>query len=325
MPEFFEDSLLREIAQLPPRYRDYAYASLARASGRLGYGYRDLASRVRSTYLRSYVLAEMPLYDPPSLDTTVKEVLEALPSLKYAGRVYVLARLAETLCALGRKDYKHYLFVAENYSTPVGYSGKARLAIAFSRCRMVARAEGIADSYSGSRRASLYVELALARPEDYRLFTRTAGFIRGLRDGKKKVVLFSRLAGHPLYGKATTPCVKDLAMKIPLGEALEDLYLSLLVARNLAEAGYSGAVRQGFEVMFPSLPPIDVLPLDFAELILEVLYHYRGLQTALKVAEGSALAPLYYAHLLDYVSMLSSEKTGYTAKGSASNSENAGI
>ncbi len=308
MLELFEDSMLEEMARLPPRYRDYAYASLARASGRLGYGYRNLVSRVKSAYLRSYVLAEMPLYDPPSLNTSVKEILEALPGLGYTGRVYVLSRLAETLYALGQKDYVHYLSLAENYAPPVGYSGKARLAIALSRCGITARAESIANGYSGSRRASLYVELALARPGDPTLFTRAAELVRRMGDGKKKAVLFSRLAEHPLYNEAPTPRAEDLAAKIPLSGGLRGLYLSLLIARNLAEAGYAGAVGQKFEAMFSSLPPIDFLPLDFAELALEAYYHYRGLRVALSIAGESALAPLYYAHLLDYVSMLASKR-----------------
>jgi len=309
MLNLFEVVAPEEVSTLPARYRDYAYASLARASGRLGSDYRALVGRVRSPYLRAYVLAEMPLYEPSSLESAVREVLALVPFLRYEEKVYALARLAETVYALGAGGHEEFLSMAASYAPPVGYSGKARLALAFSRCGEVERAIRVAEGFRGSRRASIYVEVALSRPESLELLARGVRLVEKLRDSRKKIVLFSRLARHPRYEEGVGTPVESIAMKVPLGGSLEDVYLSLLVARNLAEAGYAGAARRGFEEVASKLPPVDVLPLDFAELVLEAFYHYRGLQAALRVAEGSSLAPLYYAHLMDYVSMLSFENS----------------
>lgn len=295
----------RDLTGLPARYRDYAYASLARAACRLGVEYRVFLEAVGDPYMRAYVLAELPSYDRELFEHASRRVLAEVPRLSYLERVFVLSRLSETAFQLGGREYRDYLDAARGYAASVGYSGRARLALAMARCGDLEAALKLASLYSGSRRASLLVELALSRPGDRWVARAAVEAVEGLRSARRKLVLFSRLVKHPMYSELGAVEPREIAARVPLGRSLQDAYLSLVVARNLGEAGFLRGVEARLSEVLYGAPPLDVLPLDFAEVLLEVLYHVEGLTRALEVAGGVELAPVYAAHLLDYASSLS--------------------
>ncbi|MEZ0346769.1 MAG: hypothetical protein ABWK01_09475 [Infirmifilum sp.] len=300
--------MLSDIENLPRKYRDYAWASIARAAGRLGSDYESYLAEIRNGFLRSYVQAELPLYDYLYFEKALKSVLAELPNLRYIEKIYVLSRLAETSFLLSREEYREFLATALNYLPPLGYSGKARLSLALSRCGMFSEALRLLSGYSGGRKASILVELSLVRQFDNDLLEKTIEMIRKLRDTKRKIVLYSRLAKHPLYSETDAPKIQDLALRLPLGDTLQDTYISLLVARNLGESGLKSELKSAIEQVIRGIPPLDLLPIDFAELAVEAAYYARGFEGALDFASQSEFYSLLAAHLVDYVSQVSIEK-----------------
>lgn len=307
--ELLDSDVLSDIEKLPRKYKDYALASLARAAARLSLDYRGFIEEVKNPYLKTYVLAELPVYDPSFYYEALRNILSTLNVLRYVEKVYVLSRLSETSHILNLEDYNKFLTAALNYLPPLGYSGKARLSLAFARCNMLDQSLQVIREYNGARKVSILVEIALSRQHDIEFLQRVVREVKRLRNGERKIVLFSRLSKHTYYSLVRAPSPYDIALRLPLGDTLKDAYISLLVARNLGESKLSKYFRGRFEETISRSPPISLLPLEVAELLVEVSFHSRGLKGALDIASASEFYPLLVAHLADYVSLLSVEKT----------------
>lgn len=312
---------LSELEKLPKRYKDYAFASLALAAARLGLDYNSFLAEVENLYLKLYVEAELPLYDPEYYEKALREVVSNVTWLKYLERVYVLGRLSETAFQLDKGDYKYLLEMASNYLPPLGYSGRARFSLALARCGELSRAKELVSAYSVSRRVSFLVEATLSRPQDFQLLSETMQLIRKIRSGRRRMVLLSRLAKHPLYFQLRAPKPQELALKLPLGETLRDMYVSLLVSRNLGEIGLAKEFRDRFELILKQVPSTDLLPVEASELLVEVAYHARGIEGSVKLASQSKFYPLLVAHLAEYITKLSLEQS-ILKEGQATNNLN---
>jgi len=303
--ELVSGVLLPMVDGAPPRFRSAAAALLALALARCGADYRPALSRVRSSYLRALVHAELPVYLPGEWRLHLPRALKHAVVLSPSRRCVVLARLAESACALGFPP-DSYLDAALASAWACSRAARARLAVALAGCGRVEEALGLVGDQPAAA-----VEVAIQAPWHPEAVRAGLEAVRRIRSWRRRVAMISRLlVGGVTGGAEQGEVARGLAGVLPLRGTLEDVYLSLLISRNLAEAGWAELARGKVEQLLSISVPLEALPYWVSELYLQVAYHYVGLSAALKLAEGAGSMRGYLsASLVEYA-------TGFIVGGS---------
>ena len=294
--ELVSGLLLPLVEDTPPRFRSAAAAMLALALARCGADYRPALSRVGSGYLRALVHAELPAYLPGEWRLHLSRALRYAVGLSPGRRCVVLARLAESAHALGIRP-GGYLDAALSSAWVCSRGARARLAVALAACGRVEEALGLVEDQPAAA-----VEVAVRAPWHPEAVRAGVEAVRRARSWRRRVVMISRLlVGGVTGGREPGEVARGLAGVLPLRGTLEDLYLSLVISRNLAEAGWAGLARGKVEQLLSTPVPLDMLPYWVSELYLQVAYHYAGLPAALRLAEGAGPMRGYLsASLVEY-------------------------
>jgi len=294
--ELVSGVLLPLVEDTPPRFRSAAAAMLALALARCGADYRPALSRVRSSYLRALVHAELPVYLPGEWRLHLSRALRHAVGLSPSRKCVVLARLAESACALGIQP-DGYLGAALASVWVCSRGARARLAVVLAGCGRVEEALGLVGDQPAAA-----VEVAVRAPWHPGAARAGVEAVQRIRSWRRRVAMISRLlVGGVTGGAKPDEVARGLASVLPLRGTIEDVYLSLVISRNLAEAGWAGLARGRVEQLLGTSLPLDVLPHWVAELYLQVAYHYAGLPAALRLAEGAGpLRGYLSASLVEY-------------------------
>jgi len=296
--------LLPLVEGVPPRFRSAAAAMLALALARCGADYRPALALVRSGYLRALVHAELPAYLPGEWRLHLSRALRHAVGLSPSRRCVVLARLAESACALNLSPGS-YIDAALASAWVCSRGARARLAVALASCGRVEEALGLVGDQPAAA-----VEVAVRAPWHPGAVRAGVEAVRRARSWRRRVAMISRLlVGGVTGGAEPGEVARGLASVLPLRGTIEDIYLSLVISRNLAEAGWAELARGKVEQLLSTPVPLDALPHWVSELYLQVAYHYAGLPAALRLAQGAGPMRGYLsASLVEYA-------TGLMARG----------
>lgn len=292
-----EGLALPELERGPSRLREPARAMLALTLARSGAGYDHILAGVRSAYLLASVYAELPQYFPESWRDYKLLAGSLLGSLSPSRRCVVLAKLAETAARTGATP-RPFLVAASRSAGVCSRSARARLALALAECGYSEKALSLVKGSS-----SLAVELVLRAPRDETILAAARRAVSVVRDSRKRLVLISRLlvAGVSL-GYDPEVVAESLATVLLREKGVDGMYLSLLIARNLAEAGLQHYAYERVAPILENAPPLSWLPLELAELYLVDAYHYIGLSKAIELSSTAGESKGFLlASLLDYI------------------------
>lgn len=294
---FVEGVALPLIETTPKRLREPARAMLALVLARCRADYRHLLAGINNTYLLAGVHAELPLYFPDRWEEHTLAALLSLPGLSVNRRCIILSKLAETAVRTGLTPHV-FLSAAIRSAGVCSKSARARLALTLAECGQSERALSLVGGYS-----ALVVELLLRAPRDEKLLKVARRAISRVRDSRKRLVLVSRLLVRGIsLNHEPEVIAESLAASLPWRGGLDDVYLTLLVARNFAEAGMQRYVWEKVVPILENSPPLSWLPLGFAELYLVTAYYYLGLTRAVELAGTAGESKGFLlASLMDYI------------------------
>lgn len=292
-----EGVVLPLIENTPRKLREPAKAALALVLARCGAEYRHLLAGIRNTYLLASVHAELPIYFPDAWEDHLRATLVYLAGLSSNRRCVVLSKLAETAARTGSSP-RAFLSAALRISNICSRSAKARLALALAECGQAEKALSLVKG-----QPALTVELLLRAPGDERLREAARRAVSRVRDSRRRLVLVSRLlVGGFSFSYEPEVVAESLAAALtPEGDP-GNVYLSLLISRNLAEAGMQHYAWDKVASILESSPPLSWMPLELAELYLVNAYYYLGLTKAVELADTAGESKGFLlALLLDYV------------------------
>jgi len=281
----------------PRKLREPARAMLALVLARCGAEYGHLLSGVRNTYLLASLYAELPTYFPDTWEEYSRAALVRLAELSLNRRCVVLSKLAETAARTGSTPHV-FLSAALRGSNLCSRSARARLALALAECGQPEKALSLVRG-----QPALVVELLLRAPGDGTLLEAARKAVSRVRDSRRRLVLVSRLlVGGFSLSYEPEVVAESLAAALSRDGDPSSVYLSLVIARNLAEAGMQQYAWEKVSQILENSPPLSWLPLDLAELYLVNAYHYLGLTRAVELA-GTAgeNKGFLLASLLDYI------------------------
>ncbi|ABL79231.1 hypothetical protein [Thermofilum pendens] len=270
------------------RRGDLARAMFSRVVAFLGQNPGFVLRSVRDPYLKAYLLSEVPAYLPMLWEESLREVERMLPALSATKKVFVYSRLSETAKELN-KSYSEYLGAALALLDRGSWRARSRMVISLVNLGRVEEAIELSRYLPASRRALALAEASALNPMQEAVWREAVESVKKVRDWSRRVVALSRLlkAGAFQDGYGSLLVAEGVARMFSELRSEADVYLALLVARNLAEAGFLSYAERLWFASRQFLRKHPLVDLDVEELAVEVALYLEGLDAAVEAASSS--------------------------------------
>jgi len=261
----------------------------------------DHLSKLRDLYLKAYLLAETPTYLPELWNRNLAELETLVQSLNPSRKIFVFSRLAETANALGY-NHREYVNQAYEWLPKASWKGRSRLVISLSTLGHIEEALAISRQLKPHLRATTLAEASAMNPGVEILLREAIEATKKVENTVRRIVAISRLLkSYYMFDRYSSELFAEkISEKLSPVLTEVDAFLSLLVARNLAEASMHTASIKLYVSAKNYLQQNLTLNNDIEELLVQTALRAEGLDKALEMAYMSPRSWYLVPSLLSY-------------------------